>query len=294
MPARLIVNPVAGSGRAKDLYELLKPSIQAEQNIEVMFTEGPGHATELAREVSLLEDMTVISLGGDGTHHEVINGLMPAGKCVFAVIPAGTGNDFVRVLSYPTTPRAILETALRGSEARIDIGQVSDQYFLSVSGVGFDAEVAGWIHEHGKTGNSTWVFIRAILRHLVRYRSAAMTLYVDGISRSERTFLVAVGNTAYYAGGMHICPNAAYDDNLFDVVWVRDLPRLSVLPLLARVFRGTHIQHPVVQTFQTEELSVDGPPEMLVHADGEIVGHLPATFRIHPQAIRVRKGTPNG
>ena len=292
MPARLIVNPAAGSGKAKDLYDLLKPAIEAEENIDVVLTEGPGHATELAREVSQREDMTVISLGGDGTHHEVINGLMPAGKAIFAVIPAGTGNDFVRVLNYPTDPRAMLETALHGKQTRIDIGQVSDQYFLSVSGVGFDAEVAGWINEHGKTGNSTWVFIRAILRHLIHYRSADMTLFVDGVSRSERTFLVAVGNTSHYAGGMRICPHAAFDDNLFDVIWVRELPRLSVLPLLARVFKGTHIQHPAVQTFQAEELSVSGPPEMLIHADGEIVGHLPATFRIYPKAIQVRVGTP--
>lgn len=289
MSARLIVNPAAGSGKAQKLLDAIQPFLSRE-DVEVVPTKGPGHATELAREVAGQDGMTVISLGGDGTHHEVINGLMPEGKVVFAVLPAGTGNDFVRMLSYPKTPRDMLEVALRGQEVPIDIGRVNDQYFLTVSGVGFDAEVAGWVNQHDKSGNGTWIFVRGILRHLIQYKSAEMTVHVDGTARSEKTFLLAAGNSPYYAGGMRICPSALSDDGLFDVVWVRDLPRLNVLPLLARVFRGTHVQHPVVQSFQTEQLSVEGPSHMLVHADGEIVGHLPVTLTILPKAIRVRMG----
>lgn len=290
MATRLIVNPAAGSGKAQKLFQSIQPLL-AQEEVEVVLTERPGHATELAREVADRDDLTVISLGGDGTHHEVINGLMPSGRCIFAVLPAGTGNDFVRMLDYPTTPAAMLDTALRGHETPMDIGQVNDQYFLTVSGVGFDAEVAGWVNQHDKSGNGSWIFIRGILRHLIRYQSSDMVVHVEGAERSERTFLIAVGNSIYYAGGMRICPDAVTDDGLFEIVWVRDLPRLSVLPLLARVFRGTHIRHPMVQTFQTEQLSIEGPSHMLVHADGEIVGHLPVTLKIVPKAIRVRTGT---
>lgn len=289
MAYRLIVNPVAGSGKTQKLYDLLKPDLDLE-DIDTHFTQGPGHATQLAREVANRDDITVISLGGDGTHHEVINGLLPEGKAVFAVLPAGTGNDFVRTLSYPKAPRDMLGVALRGQESWIDIGQVNDQYFLTVSGVGFDAEVAGWVNQHDKSGNGTLIFIRAILRHLIRYQSADMTVHVEDVGRSERTFMLAAGNCPYYAGGMRICPDARIDDGLFDVVWVRHLPRLAVLPLLARVFRGTHIHHPMVRTFQTSQLSLEGPKHLLVHADGEIVGHLPVTMRIVPHAIRVRRG----
>lgn len=289
MAYRLIVNPAAGSGKAQNLFNTIKPYLE-DNDVEVRLTEGPGHATDLAREVADQEDMTVISLGGDGTHHEVINGLMPQARAVFAVLPAGTGNDFVRMLSYPKSPQDMLQTALHGQEMRIDVGQVNDQYFLTVSGVGFDAEVAGWVNQHDKSGNGSWIFIRGILRHLVRYQSADMTVYVEGVARSEKTFLLAAGNSAYYAGGMRICPEAVITDGLFEIVWVRDLPRLSVLPLLARVFRGTHIRHQAVTSFQAEQLSIEGPPHMLVHADGEIVGHLPITLRIVPKAIRVRVG----
>jgi diacylglycerol kinase (ATP) len=289
MTARLIVNPTAGNGKAQRLFEAISPYLNHE-DVEVVQTTHPGHATQLAREMSERDDATVISLGGDGTHHEVINGLMPAAKPVFAVLPAGTGNDFVRLLSYPKTPRDMLETALRGPEMRIDIGQVNSEYFLTVSGIGFDAEVAGWVNQHEKHGNGTWIFLRGILRQLVHYQSADIAIHVGDAVRSEKTFLLALGNSPYYAGGMLMCPTAEADDGLFQVVWVRDLPRLSVLPLLVRVFRGAHIAHPAVQSFEAEQLSVDGPPHMLVHADGEIVGHLPVSFTIHPRAIRVRRG----
>ncbi len=289
MAARIILNPIAGNGKAQKLFDAIEPYLPKD-TVEVMRTERPGHATELAREVADREDMTVVSLGGDGTHHEVINGLMPAGKAIFAVLPAGTGNDFVRMLNYPKAPQDMLHVALFGAERPIDIGKVNDEYFLTVSGVGFDAEVAGWVNQHDKSGNGTWIFIKGVLRHMIRYNAETMTVKVDGAFRSERTFMLAAGNSAYYAGGMKICPDAVADDGLFHVVWVQDLPRMNILPLLARVFRGTHVQHPAVRSFQAEQLTVEGPSNLLVHADGEIVGHLPVTLSIIPKAIRVRTG----
>jgi YegS/Rv2252/BmrU family lipid kinase len=289
MTARIIVNPTAGNGKAQQLFDTLKPYLDAE-SVEICHTERPGHATELAREVAHDDQMTVISLGGDGTHHEVINGLMPSGKPIFAVLPAGTGNDFVRALNYPKTPHEMLDLALHGPVRFFDLGQVNQQFFLTVSGVGFDAEVAGWVNQHEKQGTGTWVFLRAILRHLIRYRAQSMTVSVGGITRQEKTFMLAAGNTAFYAGGMRICPDARPDDGFFQVIWVQDLAPVSVLPLLVRVFRGTHVKHPRVQSLEADALLVDGPPELLVHADGEIVGHLPITLKVRHHAIRVRTG----
>ncbi|MCY0878316.1 MAG: diacylglycerol kinase family lipid kinase [Firmicutes bacterium] len=287
--ARIIVNPTAGNGKALKLFHALKPYL-ASEDVEICQTEQPGHATQLAREVANESDLTVVSLGGDGTHHEVINGLMPEGKAIFAILPAGTGNDFVRALDYPHTPREMLEVALHGPLRMLDLGQVNGQFFLTVSGVGFDAEVAGWVNQHEKHGSGTWIFLRAILRHLVSYRAQPMTVHAAGASREEKTFMLALGNTAQYAGGMRICPDARPDDGMFQVIWVKDLTRLSVLPLLARVFRGTHVRHPRVETFPADQLRVEGPDTLWVHADGEIVGHLPATFQVKPKAIRVRTG----
>ncbi|MDA8194336.1 MAG: diacylglycerol kinase family lipid kinase [Thermaerobacter sp.] len=289
MAARLILNPAAGSGRALAVYDKLKPFIN-EAHVEVFRTQRPGHATELAREVAQLDDMTVISLGGDGTHHEVINGLLPAGRATFAVIPAGTGNDFARVLHYPPTPVEQLTLALKGPTRKLDIGMVGDQYFLTVSGIGFDAEVANWVNARPKRGNGTWIFVRGVFRHLLFYRAQPLTVALGEARRQELTFMIAVGNTRYYAGGMKICPDADPQDGLFQVVWVEAISPFAVLPLLVRVFGGSHVRHRRVKTFMVPRLAVDAPEHLWVHADGELIGHPPVTFRTVPEAIRVRVG----
>lgn len=288
--ARLIYNPVAGQGKAAHIYRQLLPHLTA-ASVEVVETRGPGHATELAREVADRANITVISLGGDGTHHEVINGLLPAGHATFGAIPAGTGNDFVRVLRYPADPAQLLAVLLTGETAPFDVGRIGDQYFLTVAGIGFDAEVAGWVNQHGKQGNGTWVFLRGILYNLFGYRPAELTVRLDGGPPVTRTTLMmALGNTPYYAGGMQICPDAHWQDGKFSVVWVGSLSPVKILPLLGKVFRGRHIHHPAVLVHEARRIRVEGPPALWVHADGELLGHLPVTAEIVPGALNVRVG----
>ncbi len=293
MAARIIYNPTAGNGKAVKVLEKVRPYLE-KFDVEIIETEGPGHATLLAREISDIDDMAVISLGGDGTHHEVINGLMPAGKAIFSVIPAGTGNDFVRMLHYPETVSQVVEVALKGPYRWFDLGHIDGQYgqyFLTVAGAGFDAEVAGWVNQRKKQGNGTWVFIRGILYNAFGYRPQPMTLVSPGVNRSQNTFMIVIGNTQYYAGGMKICPEADPHDGAFQIVWVESISPWQVFPLLARVFRGNHVHRKVVTTFSAETLKVEGPKELWVHADGELVGHLPVSIRTVPKAIRVRLGS---
>ncbi len=293
MAARIIYNPTAGNGKAVKVLEKIRPSVE-KFDVEIIETEGPGHATLLAREVADIEDMTVISLGGDGTHHEVINGLMPSGKAIFSVIPAGTGNDFVRMLHYPESADQMVDLAFHGPYRWFDLGHIDSQYgqyFLTVAGAGFDAEVAGWVNQRKKQGNGTWVFIRGILYNAFGYRPQPMTIVSEDVTRSQNTFMIAIGNTQYYAGGMKICPEANPHDGTFQIIWVESISPWQVFPLLARVFRGNHVHQKVVSAFPASTLRVEGPKELWVHADGELVGHLPITIRTVPRAIRVRVGT---
>lgn len=287
--ALVIYNPAAGNGKAERLYHHLKPTIDT-LGIPVERTARPGHATEIARQVASDRELTVISLGGDGTHHEVINGLMPEAGPIFAVLPAGTGNDLVRMLHYPKNPIEMLNLALEGPTKAFDIGQAGPHYFLTVAGVGFDAEVAGWVNQRKKQGNGTWVFIRGIFYNLFGYRSASLEVTLSTATRSEKTFLLAAGNTQYYAGGMKICPGASPFDGRFEVIWVHAVSPLGVLPLLAKVFRGAHVTDSKVKVLSAPELTVKGPDRLLVHADGELIGHLPISFKTLPHAIRVRTG----
>jgi YegS/Rv2252/BmrU family lipid kinase len=287
----LIYNPVAGNGKAAQVYENhLKDRFQR-AGVEVFVTERPGHATELARAFAHDDNCTVISLGGDGTHHEVINGLMPEGKVIFAAIPAGTGNDFVRILGYPDSLDQIADVALSGETRRIDVGRADQIYFLTVCGVGFDAEVAGWVNRRKKTGSGKSVFVRGILYNLLHYRSRPMEIAVGHSSGLQKeTFMMAACNTREYAGGMQICPGADPQDGKFTVIWIEHLNRLQVIPMLIRVLRGTHLSRRQVTQFEASTITVDGPPDLWVHADGEVLGHLPVTMEVVPSAIRVRMG----
>ncbi|MCY0881794.1 MAG: diacylglycerol kinase family lipid kinase [Firmicutes bacterium] len=289
---RFIYNPTAGNGHAAKVFETLRPYLDhvSDAHIEVFETVRPGHATELAREVAEENDMTVVSLGGDGTHHEVVNGLMPSGKAILGIIPAGTGNDFVRALAYPRDPQDILNVVLNGSTQWFDLGLIDQQYFLTVAGIGFDAEVAGWVNKRKKEGNGTWVFIRGILYNLLGYRSQKITVTTESFQRTEDTFMISFGNTAYYAGGMNICPGASPCDGQFNVVWVKRIAPWSAIPLLTAVFHGHHVLNPHVETLTAQDLTIDGPPQLWVHADGELLGHLPIHVRTIPHAIRVRVG----
>lgn len=291
MPIRLIVNPVAGNGKALKILNRIAPELNL-RGVEVIHTRYPGHAEELAREVAEDLSMSVVSLGGDGTHHEVVNGLLPNGAPVFSVIPAGTGNDFVRVLNYPGSLDEQVRVALDGPVRSFDVGRVANRYFLTVAGAGFDAEVAGWVNARKKHGNGTAVFLKGILFNLLRFRPQQMDLVANGRVLGGSTFMVAAGNTRCYAGGMRICPDADPEDGQLSVVWIKGVTPLGLLPLLARVFKGTHVNRPQVQTFSSSKLIIQGPSHLWVHADGELIGHLPVTIESLPAALKVRVGHP--
>ncbi|MGC8486844.1 MAG: diacylglycerol/lipid kinase family protein [Clostridia bacterium] len=288
MATRLIYNPTAGGGRARTLVDRLSHELAQIPDLEVVATRAPGHARELSAAVKDRADQLVISVGGDGTHHEVANGLLPDGLAEMALIPAGSGNDFAGFLGIPKDPQAALRAALDTPARPIDVGKVNEEFFLTVVGAGFDAEVAAYINERPKAGNGQLAYLGAILKMLSRYECKPLSVSLDGEARSRSTLLLACGNTGRYAGGIKICPRATPFDGQLDVVWVGGLSRLRILPLLARAYSGSHVHHPAVETFLATRLRVEGPPGYHVHADGELVGELPVTIEVVPGALRLR------
>jgi diacylglycerol kinase (ATP) len=293
MPYRLIYNPAAGGGRARQLVDRLAPHLAEVEDLEVLATRERGHATELARAVAAKPGMVVISVGGDGTHHEVVNGLLPEGAAEVAIIPAGSGNDFAGSLGIPGDPVQALDTAVHGVSRPVDVGLAEAangrHYFLTVAGAGFDAEVAGLLNSRPKgRGSGKLLYLRGILETLMVYRSDALTVTLGGRKETRPTLLIAAGNAPRYAGGIRICPDASLHDGQFQVVWVRGMPRLKVLTVLAQAYSGSHVKNPAVETFTVDALTIEGPSRLFVHADGEILGHLPITLRMVPGALRFR------
>jgi diacylglycerol kinase (ATP) len=290
-----IINPVAGRGAAARTWARVLDRVDAAGRWEYAFSQGPGHARELAAAAAGRYNR-VIAVGGDGTASEVANGLAHSATAL-ALIPAGRGNDLARNLKIPHEALAATHLALHGAERAIDLGEITtpttSRYFINIAGFGFDAEVAWRVNRLPELGGGTLPYLAGVLQTLFQYRAPGMRLRLDRHAIDRRVFLVAVGNCASYGGGMHIVPDARPDDGLLDVCVVKDLSRLEVLRLLPRLYKGKHVGHPAVEVVRCESVSADASVRVLLQADGELVGALPARFGLRRGALRCVTGPPS-
>jgi diacylglycerol kinase (ATP) len=257
-----IINPVAGGGRGRRAQAAIRESLgpRAIDDVEFAFTERPGHAVELARDGAASGFDPVVAVGGDGTVHEVANGLLRFAGAIprLAVVPIGTGNDFARSVGIPSDTRAAAAVAGEetGTARTVDVGRCGDRYFVVLAATGFAARVAKAVNaapSWSKVGALPFVF--HTLREVVTNRNVELTITLDGTDTIRQpTFMVYVSNCRYSGGGMQLSPEAQPDDGLLD---------------RARTVR------------------VDGPPDVQVQADGEVIGSLPMEIAVVPRALRV-------
>ncbi len=288
----VIVNPAAGRGRGRRWWEnIVKPMLLAGG---VTFTEvieeRPQHAEPLAERATREGFDVIVAVGGDGTVHEVLNGILGPTverRPALALIPGGTGNDFARGVGVPKDVTAAARLLFDGARRRVDVGRVNDRYYGTISGVGFDAEVAAEVNRWPKWVAGTVVYTAGILKKLVTYRCALTRITIDGDTRELPMFLIAAANTSWYAGGMYMAPHARPDDGVLEVILARDLTKLETLGILPKVFSGEHLKHPKVSHQAAREIRVESDVPLAIHADGEMVGRVPAVFRAVPQALEV-------
>jgi YegS/Rv2252/BmrU family lipid kinase len=287
MRAHAIVNPTAGGGRSVRAWNQIAPILrEAGWRVTETVTAHRGHARELALDTT---SDVVMAVGGDGTVHEVANGLLSVKRrATMAVVPVGTANDFARALGMPRDPLAAAAALLTAETRTVDVGQVNGRYFVTIAGAGFDGEVARAVNAWPKWFGGHVMYVLGILKTLATYQTTEAEIIVDaGAAARERLFLFAVGNTAWNAGGMRLVPAARMDDGLLHAVVAGPLGRLETLTVLPRVFSGTHVNHRKLWETSGRELRVTAARPLVVQADGEIVGTLPATFTVHPGALSV-------
>jgi diacylglycerol kinase (ATP) len=288
-----IVNPAAGNGRAPRVWEQVRRDVDGVRHWECALSERVGHARELALAAARAGYERVVAVGGDGTLCEVASGLVTS-TTVLASVPAGTGNDSVRNFGIPRDARAAARLAASGAPRAIDLGEIRTAHtatcFLSVAGFGFDAEVAWRAKRTRRVVGGTGVYLLGVLQALRHYSSPAMRVWIDGRVVEGPMFLVAVANGASYGGGMLIAPDARPDDGSFEVCIVNRLSRLEVLRMLPSLYSGGHRHHPAVEFVRCSELRAESAETVRCQADGELVGDLPATFRIRPGVLRYVTG----
>jgi YegS/Rv2252/BmrU family lipid kinase len=281
----LLVNPVSAGGKSLELL----PRVTAELDRlgaehESVETTSLEHAEEAAREAAA-EGGIVAAVGGDGMVRPVAGAVRDT-EARLAIIPAGRGNDFARVLGIPTEPAEAARVAVNGAERTLDVGEVDGVPFIGIASLGFDSD-ANRIANEAKRVRGNLVYLYAALRALVEWKPATFTLAIDGDRHSFRGWSVGVGNSKAYGGGMYAMPDAELDDGLFDVVTNSESSRLAFLRVLARVFKGTHVELPQISCYRGAEVSVDADRPFVIYADGDPVGSTPATMRVRPHCLRV-------
>jgi diacylglycerol kinase (ATP) len=288
--AYFILNPCAGRGRAKRAWECVRATLVDGRGWGFRETEGEGHATKLARAAAEDGWERVIAIGGDGTVSEVAAGVIGT-ESAMAVVPGGRGNDFARSTQIPMNPFVAGRLARRGVPRRIDVGEVEahggSRYFLTVAGLGFDAEVVRTIQSHLVGQSLVLPYMLAVLATVWRYEPRAVVLTLDkGRQIGREVLVVAVANCRFYGGGLMIAPEAQLDDGLFEVCVIGRVGRVELLNVLPRMAAGGHRDHPQVEFFRCRELEAISPVRVRSQADGELVGELPARFVLHANAVR--------
>lgn len=227
----------------------------------------------------------VAGVGGDGTLSRIA-GALAGTEAVVALLPGGTGNDFARSFSVPTSPAAACDLIYQGDIASLDLGRLNSGYFCNVAGAGLDAEVASEANKTFKRFSGSGGYLLALLKQLTIYKPRTALITVDDYAVEAKIWLVAVANARYYGGGMKIAPHADPADGLADVVLVGDLHRLHFLRLFPLVYSGRHVFHPAVRVLKGKNVRVECEKPLSVHADGDIIGQTPFHAEIHGQAVR--------
>ena len=278
-----IVNPVAGHGNAKEIEKEIK---EKKIKYEMVYSEYPGHAIELAAGVNGEEFSMVVSVGGDGTLNEILNG-MNLKTMSLGMIPAGTGNDLIRCTGIPSDEKQALEVVLNGVEKSIDIGLINNKKFINVAGFGLDVEVLRETIKFKKIIKGKLAYVFGVVKALLTFKPIELQISVDGVDYYQDAMICAIGNGQYFGGGMRILPLAELDDGLFDICIIKKMSKIKLLYHFPKVFQGTHMKLPWVHYIKGRNIKVLTKQDVFINADGEISQKQLPEFKILEKGLRI-------
>lgn len=248
-------------------------------------TQGPSHATELARAAIAKAADLIIIKGGDGTLNEALQGMIGS-DVPLAIWPSGTANVLAKVLRMPKNFAQVMRVIVAGEPKSISVGQANGRYFFLMAGIGLDASIIRHLNPTLKRVGGELAFWISGLKHLRIWKAPVFTLRVNG-DEIQSTF-AAIANAPEYGGGLHLAPEARLDSEWLDICAVTTRSKLRYLMVhLPGGFLGSHIRQKGVVYLKAREAHAESSDEVWVQVDGELLGRLPMTFRSIPSAIRV-------
>jgi YegS/Rv2252/BmrU family lipid kinase len=295
----LIFNPNSDRGRSGQKASDLRAMVQQLGGADWRGTEYPDHASEIAAQAAGYD--TVVALGGDGTVHEVVNGLMriPAEQRPrLGVVPIGSGNDFAYAVGTPLdNPQEAVRRAFTGAARAVDVGLIKDgagrsEYFDNTVGLGFD----GAINIRSRAITYLYgfaMYLTAVLQSIIlNFEAPRLQVQFDGGALDQNIMMMTIGNGPREGGGFMTTPMSQVDDGIFDFLYIHQLSRLRLLQLLPKVMNATHVGEPDVTIRQTTRLVIDSDRALPIHIDGELFAPYEADVRhveisMHPRAIQV-------
>lgn len=296
---KVIVNPVAGARSTLRKWRIISRLLERiGLSFDFNYTEGVGHAMELARAAASDGYRYLVAVGGDGTVNEVANGILRspnAASTALGVVSTGTGSDFARSTGIPRDYAAACSNLTSPKRLSIDAGVVEyqkdgetrERFFVNSAGVGFDAAVVKATNSFPKFFGGTVPYVGGLLRTLFLYKNKPVVMRLEEGEDSRKVLAITVANGNYCGGGMRIAPLAELGDSLLDVVVIGDMGKFELLKEFPTVYKGTHINHPKVVMKKTSRLSIESAEPMLLYADGEMLGECPVSFRVVPAALKV-------
>ena len=302
---RVILNPMAASGKALRLWSSLEPTVEDTLGpVNVRFTEAPDHATALAREALHAGADLILVVGGDGTFNEVVNGYLYGGQPVnpdasLAFCPAGTGSDFRRSAGIPRSPHDAVKAIALLTVRKIDAcgfrvttpdGDTITRYFANVASFGVGGEVCVAAKRnfltpvHGRAAY-LWATAKTLLGY--RAKDVCLTLADEAHGKSVRVMQVALGNGAFHGGGMNVCPLASLDSGRIDVTVIRETGFLDFLRSIRLLYSGQILSHPNCAHYREKFVTATSSDHVMVEIDGEPVGKLPCSAWVLPEVLSI-------
>jgi YegS/Rv2252/BmrU family lipid kinase len=295
-----LVNPASANGKTgKRWPQIARAAHAAGLRGEAIFSERAGQLGELAREAADGGASLLVVVGGDGTVHEVVNGIAGREGVELALIPRGTGWDFARTHKIPKRLDDALRIATEETARPFDLGRAAYQsdggqasaWFANMASVGMSGAVAAKANATTKALGAKTSYLLALGVVFARWKNVRLKVKVDSETREAlmEDAVVAVGR--YLAGGMMITPDAEPDDGLFDVLLIGDVTKTELVRVMPKIYRGKHLPHPKGEVLRGDTVSIEAEEPLPIQLDGEQPGTTPVRFKLVPRAIRLRVPT---
>ncbi len=297
---KVIVNPAAGANSTQRKWPGIRSCLKSiGLAFDFQFTEGKGHGIELAKTAASDGYACLVAVGGDGTIHEVANGILQtpnASNTTLGVVCTGTGSDLSRTLGIPHDLHRACDSLTSNRRMVIDVGSIqysdkgkpSQRFFVNSAGIGIDAAVVAATEKLPKYFGGTIPYLVGLVRTFIGYRNKQVFFSIGaGAEEKARVLSMVIANGRYFGGGMQIAPEARVDDALFDIVIIKDFSKIELIKNISKVYKGTHLSHPKIRLEKDKSITIRSTDKFLLHADGEVLGEGPVTLSLLPRALNL-------